>query len=104
MQILFEVTDPRAIIITCSQEQWEEHVLQHKPFMSRYLESVKETLRNPDFISQDVLHKKRNCYYSRKFKRAYIKVIVALKSNQKAELITAYIDDGGKKGEELLWP
>ncbi|MBN1819170.1 MAG: hypothetical protein JW833_00555 [Prolixibacteraceae bacterium] len=72
--------------------------------MQRYLQQVKDTLKNPDFISQDVSHQKRNCYYARKLKIGYIKVVVGLKGFQKGELITAYIDDGGKKGEQLLWP
>lgn len=103
--LLFEVIDPRKKTIQCTREQWEKHVIQNKPFMGRYLEEIKQTLQNPDFISQDVHHEKRQCYYARKIStRFYVKVVVNLESEKEGRLITAYLADSGKRGEKIIWP
>jgi hypothetical protein len=105
MTILFKVIDPRGNTITCSNEQWQYHVIQNKPFMQPYLAEVKSTLQNPDFICQDAEHQKRQCYYARKIRaKLYIKVIVDFKTDKDAELITAFLADNGKKGEIVIWP
>ena len=105
MTILFQVIDPRGNTITCSNEQWQNHVIQNKPFMQQYLAEVKRTLQNPDFICQDAEHQKRQCFYARKIRaKLYIKVIVDFKSDNEAELITAFLADNGKKGEIVIWP
>ena len=103
--LLFEVLDPRKKTIRCTREQWDRHVIQNKPFMVTYLEEVKRTLQNPDFISQDVNNKTRQCYYSRKIKtQHYLKVVVNLDSENEASVITAYLADSGKRGERIIWP
>jgi hypothetical protein len=105
MPILFQVIDPRGKTISCSDEQWKNHVIQNKPFMQIYLEEVKKTLQNPDFICQDFLHVKRQCFYGRKIKaHGYLKVVVEFKTENEAELVTTFLADSGKKGEIIVWP
>jgi hypothetical protein len=105
MLLLFTVVDPRGITISCSEQQWQEHVLLNHPFMEKRLDDVINTLQRPFLIFADSLKPDTNCYYQMHVKNnRYMKVIVVLRTKQKAELITAYPTDSGKKGETLIWP
>lgn len=105
MSLLFTVVDPRGITITCSKQQWQEHVLLEHGFMANRLDEVKITLENPLHICTDSVFKNRQCYYRMHVKgNRYMKVIVELISEDKAELVSAYQPDAGKKGERIIWP
>ncbi len=63
---VFEVTDKTGRKIRLTKRQWKETTLKH-PFMSAYLEEIKETIIHPNKITNYSLDKDVH-YYCRYFK------------------------------------
>lgn len=62
MDDIFNVRDPRGINISCSSDQWYNHVVSQREFMRNNLQAVSETLMLPDEIYQDPKHENREVY------------------------------------------
>lgn len=93
----FCVKDPRGISISCSTEQWYEHVVSRREFMRNNVQAVSETLMLPDLIYQDPKHPNREIYIksgnmtTRSYGNdLYTHVIVQNVTNSSSELITAW--------------
>ena len=72
--------------------------------MKGRLDEVKETIRDPQHIARDAQFTDRQVYYRpRDSGPSYMKVIVRLKQDSPAEVLTAFPSDSGKKGETILW-
>lgn len=106
MKRRFRVTDPRGIIIHCTNETWEEHVLVNHPDMTGKENEVIEALRNPFMIFADAEKpKERNIYYLLRTSMVkYIRVVVRLIGEKSGEMVTAYQADSGKENEKMIWP
>ena len=91
---LFQVTDPRGIIVTCSIEQWNEHITPTKQIMIGNEQAVQNSLVLPDVIygsdecpNRDVYFKHDSgATYSSKL---YTKVVVEICGNQ-GTVITSF--------------
>jgi hypothetical protein len=105
MPDIFEITDPRGYRVVCTEEGWK-HVLGSHPTMKGWEDEVQAALKNPTVgIYQDADFLDRNVYYRlRPSGIRYIKVVVRIRSENEAELITAFPTFTSKAGEKLIWP
>lgn len=106
MSNVFETVDPRGWTVTCSEWAWNHHVLSARPWMAGWEDEVKATIEAPHmFIFQDADWEDRHIYYRQvSGKNWYIKVVVQVKEEGLAEMITAFRTDSMKSGEKWIWP
>lgn len=104
-ELAFQVTDPLGQTVICTKECWDNHIVSRHNSMGKYLEIAKAAITNPSFgIFKDAHYPDRQIYYYRiSGKLRYLKVIVQ-RDNDRLVVVTAFIADSTKKGEELLWP
>lgn len=103
MAELFTSIDPRGRKVKCSEERWNNHIVNAKPFMGSQLDNVKKAIIEPDCIVRDVDYNNRECYYKLMPKReTYMKVVVEFKNNF-GTVITAFRTGTVKKGERVIW-
>lgn len=102
------IIDKRGYKISCTKQQWNDHILQKHPNMVGFEKEVIRTIQNPDLpIFQDSEYNDRNVYYSiyRKItgKNFYIKVLVQIdQKNFEGSVITAYKTFNIKPGERMI--
>ncbi|MBS4027633.1 MAG: hypothetical protein KGZ58_03255 [Ignavibacteriales bacterium] len=87
--------------IEIPKERWK-HACIHHPEIEPFIELVKETIESPDFIKMSSSDKSVRMYYkyfSNVFDGKYI--LVVIKTNKRNFLLTTYITDYIKAGEEL---
>jgi len=106
MTVLFDVVDPRGFKVICTEECWNDHILDEHPIMVGLEKEVEETIRKPQlFIYQDRDYPERHIYYGKSSTGVrYTKVIVEFQNPNSGEVITAFLTDSGKTGEALIWP
>jgi hypothetical protein len=106
MANIIEATDPRGRVIQCTSEQWQNHVIGKHSELTGREEDVSQAVQSPLYICSDADFADREVYYSRKIGRTlYLKVIVRFKEgNAVGQIITAFYTDGGKSGEQMIWP
>ena len=63
MSIIFEIVDKTERKIRLTKKQWK-HILRRHHDMINYQEEIKETLRNPQNITDHPLDEKSRYYYS----------------------------------------
>lgn len=107
--------DPRGITVSCTYDQWEQHVVLHQE-IAENIEAVVETIENPDAIYEShnsrpvmdyremyVKEVKTASYYP---KLKYTKVITSSMGSS-AEIITAYsaknMQNGSMPGKEAVY-
>lgn len=97
---LFIVTDPQGREIWLTEECYWFHIFVEHPDMSD-VQEIAQTIRTPDYITQDEVDFLRLVYYRtyrRRPQRWLIKVVV-----EQNEVVTAYRVKQLKEGELLLW-
>ena len=105
MPNVFEVTDPRGRKVVCTEECWDWHILNARPWMEGWEGRVSEAIEKPTFIGQDVRKQNRQVYYRlRRREMRYIKVVVEFEGEELGTVITAFPADSPKRGERLIWP
>jgi hypothetical protein len=107
LSILFSVTDPRGLRVTCTSEVWDEHVLAGHPEMAGCEAEVSACITNPLYgiIYADRDHPKRSIYYMlrKHVPREYLKVVVEV-DDAGGIVITAYPTFNVKAREYPQWP
>lgn len=102
------IEDPRGYKISCTKEQWHDHILKGHPNMVGFEKEVIKTIQHPDLpIFQDADYNNRNIYYSihRKIhgQNYYIKAIVKIdQAKSEGYLITAFKTFNTKPGERMI--
>jgi len=106
MTVLFDVVDPRGFRVICTEECWNDHILDEHPIMVGLEKEVEQTIRKPYlFIYQDRDFPERQLYYGRNSTGPrYTKVVVEFHGPDSGEVITAFLTDSGKLGEVPIWP
>lgn len=87
--------------IQLSAERWK-HIVQQHPEMKPHIEQVRTALSDPDYVKRSSSDDDVLLYYrfvSEIFGGKY--VLVAVKRNERDFVVTAYITDKIKKGEEI---
>ena len=105
MDVVFDVTDPRGKQVICTQDCWNNHILEARSWMDGWEEYVAKAIEKPTFgIYEDANRPERNIYYLLHTKRdRYIKVVVSFDNEDKGVVITAFPSDNMKAGEKLIW-
>ena len=98
MKNIFQTTDPRGIIISCTDTQWNRHIVSSKPIMQGNEQAVSNTLTSPDAIYGSDENKDRDVYFKRDSGATYssalfTKVIVEICGNE-GNVITAFPKEG----------
>lgn len=109
--------DPRGIRVTCSERQWAEHIIAGHALMADNVESVANTIRDPDAIYEshdsdppldyrEVYVKKEESATYYNSKAPYTKVVTSALGGA-AEIITAFnaksLFGGMIGGEEAIY-
>jgi hypothetical protein len=102
----FRVVDPRGWTITCTQEQWQAHVVARHPIMAGREGEARACIEHPnEGIFQDARRVSRQVYYRlRDDGRLYTKVVIEIVGDKQARVVTAFPTSAGKKGETQIWP
>lgn len=105
MAILFKTTDPRGLTVTCSEERWQAHVLDQRPWMAGWESLVQKAIENPTLgIFKDAQFPNRDVYYYIPSPRTrYLKVIVQFDGDE-GVVVTAIPTNSPKDGEVWIWP
>jgi hypothetical protein len=99
----FETVDPKGRKVTCTEDQWNNHILTNHSDMAGQEKNVQKAIEDPSMgIFSDAKHANRNIYYRKPPKKNYyIKVVVEFDGDH-GFVITAFPADSGKQGEKLL--
>ena len=95
---LFDVSDPRGYTVSCSKDQWENHIILGHPEVSGKESLVQSAISDPDIIFKSDEYNDRDVYF-RKIDAVdnQMKVIVKMTSNF-GDVITAFPRKGVKGG------
>ena len=103
MDIVFEVTDPRGVVVNLTYKV-RSHILAHHPEMEAFLGVVKDSIKDPTYINYEVDDKSINIYYHKlQGSRLYIRVVVKIKGKF-GSIITCRAATNDKPGEINIWP
>jgi hypothetical protein len=95
---LFEILTPLGFKVRTSPDYWQKIILKH-PDLADKLESVKQTLSNPDEIRRSSRDAQVLLFYLAGEHRWV--VAVARRADSEGYLITAYQTDAIKEGETI---
>lgn len=97
---LFSASDPQGRAVELTQACYTRHILVEHPDLAD-VDEIEETIRKPEYITQDVVNENRLIYYrtyQRRPQHWLIKVVV-----EAEEVVTAYRVKRLKQGETILW-
>lgn len=97
---LFSTRDPQDRTVELTQSCYLNHILIENPDLAD-VDEIEETVRKPEYITQDVINLNRLIYYrtyQRRPQHWLIKVVV-----EDEEVVTAYRVKRLKQGETILW-
>ena len=63
MSKLFQVVDPNGITVSCTGENWEQHIVKHHPEVANCEQEVAISIEKPLAIYQDSKHVERQVFY-----------------------------------------
>jgi|SRR3989344_2956393 len=95
MTNVFEITDKTGRKIRLPNKQWR-HIMKKHPYMEKYLEEIKETLKIPDKITEYSPDETIRYYYRRyKYVKSpnYFILVIVKYLNGEGFVITAYFTD-----------
>lgn len=98
--MLFEVISVLWMRIQLEEEQWNKIVRDKHPVMRGKEVLVKDTLMDTDFIRRSKKVQDVFLYY-KKSGNYYVCVVVRHKENKEGFIMTAYLTDRIKEGEEI---
>ncbi len=89
---IFEIKDKTGRKIRLTKRQWT-HMTKKHPYMEKYLEEIKETLRNPDKL----IHYSDKGYYYKSYKHLkkpnYFVLVIVKYLNEGGFIITSYLEE-----------
>lgn len=106
MTTVFDATDPRNVVVVCTDERWA-HVLLRHPRMKDKMDVVKRAIERPTFITRDPLDPTCQIYYVYPSEgRVPFRMAVAVRmtAEKSGFMLSAYPSSAPKRGEEIIWP
>ena len=105
---MFTAVDPIDNTIRLTKSCWFNHIIVEHPIMRKFLDEVRETIKNPDYIYKSKIGKRSQLYFKeythKRYGKIYIMVAVKMKVNQlRGYVQTAFIVYNLNKGGTLLW-
>jgi hypothetical protein len=105
MNIFIVAVDPHSCQIECSEDRWK-YILRKHPEVNGYENYVKEAIENPEngiAYSSNTRTDRRIYYKKIAGKRAEIKVVAQIHSDDFGEIITAHLCSNRPSGEIPIW-
>jgi len=111
MGMLFSVTDPRGIIVTCDQSRWNRHICRTHPEVRDWKTLVQEAIQKPRFISASKIRRDTEVYYlddilPDKYSKCWLRVLVRFQGRgqkRKGCVATAHAVRRLDKEEKAIW-
>ena len=114
MSDVFRCADRWQRDIALTEQCWRLHVLNRRTYFRGHEAAVREALTDPLFVRHDAAFANRECFYRASslpapYERFFIKVVVEFRfdpvvAHETGEVVTVYVTDREKPGEEQKWP
>lgn len=98
--VLFEVKTPLGINIHTTRDYWKIITTIKHPSMVKYRKEVKDTLKDPDQIRKSKQDPRVHLYY-RNIGKVFVCVVADHTSIEEGYIITTYLTDRIKEGEQI---
>jgi len=98
--IYFSVQTPKGIIVRTTKDYWIRTITVKHPSIVKYEKQVKEALRSPDEIRKSQQDERVHLYYKH-IGKLHICVVVDHIQETKGYIITTYLTDRIKEGEQI---
>lgn len=110
--VLFRCKDRDGVLISCSNEVWQTHIIDEHPEMIGCETYVKASIEQPYQICQDTTHIDRKVIYKpfilpKPYHTYYLRIVIEYKEKLfrgiRGYVVTAYPCTSRKTGEVVLW-
>lgn len=98
--VLFEIKTPQCVVIRTTKDYWEIITTIKHPSIAKYTKQAKDALKDPDQIRRSRQDKRVHLYY-KNLGKLYICVVADNINKEEGYIITAYLTDRIKEGEEI---
>jgi hypothetical protein len=98
--VYFEIKTPLGITVRTTKEYWEKIITLKHPSIAKYENKVKEALEEPDQIRRSKQDLGVNLYY-KSLGEIYVCAVVDQIDSFEGYIITAYLTDRIKEGEQI---
>ena len=98
--LYFQVETSDGVMIRTTKEYWQRIITTKHPSIAKYESQVKNILSNPDEIRRSRQDSRVHLYY-KSFGKLYICVIADHVTSKEGYIITAYLTDRIKEGEQI---
>ncbi len=96
----FKIKTPLGVTIRTTKAYWQRIITTKHPSIAKHESDVKEALKNPDEIRRSKQDIKVHLYY-KSIGKVSICVVVDHINNKEGYLITTYLTDRIKEGEQI---
>lgn len=96
----FKIKTPLGITIRTTKDYWQKIIATKHPSIAKYEEKAKEALKTPDEIRQSTQDARVHLYY-KSIGQVSICVVADHLSKTEGYIITAYLTDRIKEGEQI---
>ncbi|MBI2597469.1 DUF4258 domain-containing protein [Candidatus Daviesbacteria bacterium] len=98
--VYFQIKTPSGIIIRTTIDYWNRIITVKHPSIAKYESEVGDSLEDPDEIRRSKQDIKVHLYY-KNIGKVYICVVAEHTNSQEGYIITAYLTDRIKEGEQI---
>lgn len=98
--VYFQVKTPNGTIIRTTKDYWQRIVTTKHPSIAKYEDQVKGVLQDPDEIRRSKQDQRVHLYY-KSIGKLYVCVITDHIIEKEGYIITAYLTDRIKEGEQI---
>ncbi len=105
--VLFTISDKDGIPVTLTKRQWEDHILVGYPAIARYLEAIKLTISDPDYVLQSDKRADTRLFYrlgaaEGRYSNLYVVVVIRYTASE-GFIRTAYLALRPIAGGTIVW-
>lgn len=98
--MLFEIKTPLGVAVRTTKDYWDTIKTVKHPSIAKYARQVKSTLKNPDQIRKSKQDLSVYLYY-KGIGKLYVCIVADHTSKTEGYIITAYLTDRIKEGEQI---
>ncbi len=98
--VLFEVKTPLGVVVHTTADYWKIITTIKHPVMVKYRKEVKSALKDPDEVRRSKQDSRVHLYY-KSIGKVWICVVADHITSKEGYIITAYLTDRIKEGEQI---
>lgn len=98
--VYFQIKTPLGVTVRTTKEYWKRIIETKHPSIKKFEKEAKEALKEPDQIRKSRQDPKVHLYY-KNIGRLSICIVAEHKDRRRGYIITAYLTDRIKEGEEI---